>query len=315
MSDLSGNRHIVHSRLNRRRLIGGLAGGAFTTIAVGGLVAAQGTSAKPAGTPASDSSSRNESGSTENAGQGAAGAIASVKKDRDAVASKIDVTTVDRILAVATTLQSQSSSATTSSATSREQLASAAETTAWSARDVIEAELSAYGLPSQQIGVSQVLADLHGSIVVAGKTVASAKNPGATSLLTISQQLYTSAYDQYGAGTFAQFEKTGDAAAGLTDAIDELLGTSDSGTTGGNDNQGDGEQNDGGNGSTARTGTPAGNAEGGSSDSEQNGQGGDRQSDNGSDGSDGGGGGENQGQNGADSPDPTTPVDVPAPSF
>lgn len=312
MSDLSGNRnhHIVYSRLNRRRLIGGLAGGAFTSIAVGSLVAAQGTSAKPAGTPASDSSKENGSGSTENAGQGAADAITLVRKDRDAVASKIDVTTVDRILAVATTLQSQSSSAT-----SREQLASAAETTAWSARDVIEAELSVYGLPSQQIAASQNLADLHASIVAAGKTVATVKNPEATSLLTISQQLYTSAYDQYGAGTYAQSEKTGDAASGLVDAIDELLGTSDSGTTGGNDTQGDGKRNDGGNSSGTSTGTPAENLEDGSSDAEQNGQNGDRPSDSGSDRSDAGGDGENQGQKGSDLPDPTAPVDVPAPSF
>lgn len=295
MSDLSGNHNIVHSRLNRRRLIGGLAGGAFTSIAVGGLVAAQGTSAKPAGTPASDSSKENGSGSTENAGQGAADAITLVRKDRDAVASKIDVTTVDRILAVATTLQSQSSSAT-----SREQLASAAETTAWSARDMIEAELSVYGLPSQQIAASQNLADLHASIVAAGKTVATVKNPEATSLLTISQQLYTSAYDQYGASMYAQSEKTGDAASGLADAIDELLGTSDSGTAGSNDTS---------------TGTPTENPEDGSSDSEQNGQNGDRQSDSGSDRSDGGGDGENQGQKGSDLPDPTAPVDVPAPLF
>lgn len=211
------------------------------------------------------------------------------------MASKIDVTTVDRILAVATTLQSQSSSAT-----SREQLASAAETTAWSARDMIEAELSVYGLPSQQIAASQNLADLHASIVAAGKSVATVKNPEATSLLTISQQLYTSAYDQYGASMYAQSEKTGDAASGLADAIDELLGTSDSGTTGGNDTS---------------TGTPTENPEDGSSDSEQNGQNGDRQSDSGSDRSDGGGDGENQGQKGSDLPDPTAPVDVPAPLF
>lgn len=310
----------LHAPINRRRLIGGMAGAAVTTIAIGGLVSAQSTQTNASGTPAAGNAIDSESGAQENMVQAASDAIALVKKDRDSVASKIDVKTVNQILTIATDLQSQASSATTSSTPSQDQLASAAETTGWAARDLIEAELSPFGLPSRQIGVSQELADNHAAITAAGKTVMAAKSKDAatataaatTSLLTISQQLYTSAYDQYGKGMFMQAEKTAEAASGLVDAIDELLSASDNGgnTNGnskGSDNRSDGEQNDAGNG------TPAANTESGANDSNQNDQGNDQQGDSSSD--SGGNDGNDQQDNGFQGAEPTKPVDVPKPSF
>jgi len=306
----------LHAPINRRRLIGGMAGAAVTTIAIGGLVSAQSTQTNPSGTPAAGSATDSESGAQENMVQAASDAIALVKRDRDSVASKIDVKNVDQILTIATDLQSQASSATTSSTPSQDQLASAAETTAWAARDLIEAELSPFGLPSRQIGVSQELADNHAAITAAGKTVMAAKSKdaatAATSLLTISQQLYTSAYDQYGKGVFMQAEKTAEAASGLVDAIDELLSASDNGgnTNGnskGSDNHSDGEQND------ASNGTPAASSESGANDSNQNDQGNDQQGDSSSAG--GGNDGNDRQDNGSQGAEPAKPVDVPKPSF
>lgn len=294
----------LRAPINRRRLVGGMAGAAVTTIAIGGLVSAQSSSTNSSGTPAAGNAHGGGFGSQENVVQAASEAIAAVKKDRDSVASKIDVKTVDQILAVATDLQGQASSATTSSNPSQDQLASAAETTAWAARDLIEAELSPFGLPSQQIGVSQELVDSHTAITAASKTVSAAKNKDATSLLTLSQQLYTSAYDQYGKSMFAQAEKTAEAASGLVEAIDELLGASDSGTSHGKDNHRDGEKNDGNNG------TPSASGESGSNDSNQSDQGNDQQGDNSSE----SGGNDSNGQQG-NGPESTTPVAVPKPSF
>lgn len=306
----------LHAPINRRRLIGGMAGAAVTTIAIGGLVSAQSTQTNASGTPAAGSATDSESGAQENTVQTASDAIALIKRDRDSVASKIDVKNVDQILTIATDLQSQASSATTSSTPSQDQLASAAETTAWAARDLIEAELSPFGLPSRQIGVSQELADNHAAITAAGKTVMAVKSKNAataaTSLLTISQQLYTSAYDQYGKGVFMQAEKTAEAASGLVDAIDELLSASDNGgNTNGNskssDNHSDGEQND------ASNGTPAASSESGANDSNQNDQGNDQQGDSSSAG--GGNDGNDRQDNGSQGAEPAKPVDVPKPSF
>ena len=301
----------LHAPINRRRLIGGMAGAAVTTIAIGGLVSAQSTQTNASGTPAAGSAIDSESGTQENTVQAASDTIALVKKDRDSVASKIDMKTVDQILAVTTSLQAQASSATTSSTPSRDQLASAAETTAWAARDLIEAELSAFGLPSQQIGVSQELVDSHTAIAAASKTAASAKNKDASSLLTISQLLYTAAYDQYGKGVFMQAEKTSEAASGLVDAIDELLGASKSGNANGDsngtDNHSDGEKND------SNNGTPDASGESGTNNSNQNDQGNDQQGDSSSDnGGNDGNDGNGQQDNG---PEPRKPVDVPKPSF
>lgn len=305
----------LHAPINRRRLIGGMAGAAVTTIAIGGLVSAQSTQTNASGTLAARSATDSESGAQENTVQPASDAIALIRGDRDSVASKIDVKNVDQILTIAMDLQSQASSATTSSAPSQDQLASAAEMTAWAARDLIEAELSPFGLPSRQIDVSQELADNHAAITAAGKTVmaAKSKNAATTSLLTISQQLYTSAYDQYGKGVFMQAEKTAEAASGLVDAIDELLSASDNGggnTNGnskGSDNHSDGEQND------ASNGTPAASNESGANDSNQNDQGDDQQGDSSS------AGGRNDGNDRQDNEsrgaEPAKPVDVPKPSF
>ncbi|MGI8483416.1 MAG: hypothetical protein ACR2OU_04050 [Thermomicrobiales bacterium] len=298
----------LRAPMNRRRLIGGMAGAAVTTIAIGGFVSAQSSNTSSNGTPVAGKVSDSESGSQENVVQAASDAIALVKKDRDSVASKIDVKIVDQILAGATDLQGQASSATTSSIPSQDQLASAAETTAWAARDLIEAELSAFGLPSRQIEISQELADSYAAITAANKTVTAAKNKDAatTSLLTISQQLYTSAYDQYGKGVFAQAEKTSQAASGLVDAIDELLSATDSGhgNSNGKDNHGDGEQNDAGNG------TPDASGKSETNDSNRNDQGNDQQGDASSD--NGGNDGNDHQDNGSE---PTKPVDVPKPSF
>lgn len=299
----------LQAPINRRRLIGGMAGAAVTTIVIGGLVSAESSTTNPIGTPAAGSTGGNQSDSQENTVQTASDAIALVKKDRDSVASKIDVTTVDQILIAATGLLGQASSATTASGPSQDQLASSAETAAWAARDLIEADLSVFGLPSQQIEVSQELADSHASIVAAKNTVTAAKSKDATatttttSLLTISQQLYTLAYDQYGKGVFAQAEKTAEAASGLVDAIDELLGAADSGTSEGKDNHGDGEKND-------NNGTPDTTGESGTNDSSQNDEGNDQQGDSASD--NGGHDGNDQQDNGQE---PTKPVDVPKPSF
>ena len=87
-------------------------------------------------------------------------------------------------------------------------LARAAVATARAAGDLIEAQLTAYGLPSQQTRASEILAAAFETIEAVSTDVAGATDADVATAITIAQQLYQSAYDLYNAGTYAQAAKT-----------------------------------------------------------------------------------------------------------
>jgi hypothetical protein len=262
----------IANNVTRRRLIGSAAGLAAATLATVGLVSAQTSTA----TPDASTSSSSSTTTTGTAGDDQLTTfLASVKTDRDAVASSIDTTMIDQILAVANDLQTQSTTAsdtdsppvpstssdsTTSSATpaasssgtsattvapGKRQLLAAAQSSGRAARQLIVAELSAYGLPSQKVDASHSLADVYDRIKTAGTDVSGSSIADAMTLVTYAQQLYADAYDKYGAGTYAQAQGTGRAAGGLASAAETLLGKNGFGGAGSggmsvNGNQGGG---------------------------------------------------------------------------
>ena len=229
-------RQILPATINRRALLGGIAGAA--TLAVGGAALVSAQSATPnatSGSSGSGSSSRGAMLATRVQTE-----LAAVEADRDAVAGKIDTAMVDRLLAFATDLEGRASTATSGTASAAGTPAAggttgsttaqisamrdlaAAGLTGEAARGEILAQLSAFGLPSQQAEVSKLLADTYSTITADAAAIKAANNADATSALTMAQDLYTSAHDAYGAGHYAQTAK-GDLAAGLMLRVAKVL--------------------------------------------------------------------------------------------
>jgi hypothetical protein len=130
--------------------------------------------------------------------------LAQVKADRDAVSSAIDVAVVDQLLAKATALRDQAASTSIADKEQAFQLTHAAVALARAAAAAIQAELSDYGLPSQQARTSRVVANAHGQITEIGDLVSHSTDTNVTETITLAQQLYQSAYEAYNAGTYAK---------------------------------------------------------------------------------------------------------------
>lgn len=229
--------HILPATINRRALLGGIAGAA--TLAVGGAALVSAQSATPSATSGSGGSGSSSRGAKLETRMQTE--LAAVKADRDAVAGKIDTTMVDRLLAFAMDLEGRATtsasgatgtpaatgnSATGATSTSAQTSAmrdlAASGLTGEAARAEILAQLSAFGLPSQKAEVSKLLADTYAAITADAAAIKAANNTDATSALTMAQDLYTSAHDTYGTGLYSQAAK-GDMAAGLMLRVAEVL--------------------------------------------------------------------------------------------
>lgn len=157
--------------------------------------------------------------------QHVADTIATVQKDRDSVTTSTDLTAVDDLLTKANKFAADAKTALNSDdISSVPAKLIAAEQTARAAEDLIRAQLSAYGLPSQQAGASRTLVAAYNSIDELTKQVGDSDSEDAKALLASAQQLYSSAYDLYGAGTYAQAAATARVAAQLGEVSAALSG-------------------------------------------------------------------------------------------
>lgn len=218
------------STINRRALIGGITGATALAVAGAGIVNAQSTPS------AAETTTRETTAATR-----VTTLISAVKADRDAVAGKIDATMVDRLLALATDLQATSGSAATPAAgTPSSGTASATQSspmrdlaaagiTASAAREEILAQLSGFGLPSQQAPVSKMLAATFETITTEGAEIKTANNANATSALTTAQDLYTAAHDAYGTKLYARAGRHDVAARRMVEVAKVLTGKGKSG--------------------------------------------------------------------------------------
>jgi hypothetical protein len=142
--------------------------------------------------------------------------IALVQADRDAAASKIDVAEIDALLAKATELRNaaQATLGTDDLSTAPRSVIAGTQT-ALAAQALIEAQLSAYGLPSQQGPASHVLVEAYYAIGEATAPVTANADPNAGYFTEAAQRLYTAAYEQYNAGTYDQARQTAQVALQL----------------------------------------------------------------------------------------------------
>lgn len=226
--------------LSRRRMIAGTAVAGVATAFGATIAFAQSDDS----TPAADSSTTTEAGTpavggeTETTNGDATDIlarvdeeIAAVQADRDAAGSRADLTTVDELLTQASGLRDKAHAAT--DADERRRLARAALATARAAGNLIEAQLSAYGLPSQQAPASRILANANERIVALGDEITAGADADADAALASAQQLYTVAYDAYNAGTYSQAAKTARVAEQLAQVAAFLSGAEVKGDMGG----------------------------------------------------------------------------------
>lgn len=159
--------------------------------------------------------------------------IALVQADRDAAASNIDVAEIDALLAKATELRNAAQATLeTDDLSTAPRSVIAGTQTALAAQALIEAQLSAYGLPSQQGPASRVLVEAYYAIDEATALVADNADANAGFFTETAQRLYTAAYEQYNAGTYDQARQTAQVALQVAQ-IGSILNSDVSVTEGG----------------------------------------------------------------------------------
>jgi hypothetical protein len=151
--------------------------------------------------------------------------IATVQADRDAVGGTGDWTTVDDLLAKANQLRDAAKATLeTDDLTPVRQQLFAAEGAAMAAESLVRAQLSNYGLPSQQAGASRTLVAAYNQIHETSNRVNAGTDENAKAFVTTAQNLYQTAYDLYNAGTYAQAARTAEVALQVA-GIADILGT------------------------------------------------------------------------------------------
>lgn len=317
--------------IDRRHLVGGAAGivtAATAAFAVGSLVSAQ-TATPEAGSTSNSTAADRAKAITDRS----AAVIASVKADRDAVASSIDVASVDELLSLASDLQTKAEAATvnssgmgrkssgstssssssasatpsastgtgaasttaTTTAPGKIELAAAAVRTAQAARAIMVAQMAKFGLPSQQARLSKKLAEIYAAVKEIATSAGTAGVADASTLVTHAEAAYKSAYDAYNAKTYASAAAYGEATVELGEAAAVLLGLGMRGGMKGRGGRMDRQGDRGGFWKSAKDGTEAtsGTDDMGTPESSSS--------------SDGSGSGS--------SDDSSTPVEVPQPTF
>lgn len=203
--------------INRRSVLAGAAGVGLATALGATLGKAQESTPVP-GSSTTPSAGGTAEGATTTLLQRIDDVIARVQADRDAVSSSIDVTLVDQLLAKASAFRDQVASATTLTDVETFQQAHAAISLARAAAAVIVGELSNFGLPSQQARTSRVLAAVHGAITEISDLASSSTGANVTGALSLAQQLYQSAFEDYNAGTYAKAAALARAAGSTAEA-------------------------------------------------------------------------------------------------
>jgi hypothetical protein len=148
--------------------------------------------------------------------------ITIVQKDRAAVTSG-DLAAVDDLLAKAAKLRDDAKTTLAGDDVSAvPQQLLAAHGAAMAAEGLLRAQLSDYGLPSQQAGASRTLVAAYNQIKEISDRVSAANNAHAKDFATTAQNLYKTAYDRYNAGAYAQAAGTADVAARVAGIADIL---------------------------------------------------------------------------------------------
>lgn len=198
--------------ITRRRMVVGALGAGLATATVFQIGRAQVDTGTPEASPAadtatgtSDSASAAITDRATTAIEWATETITATQADRDTVAGQIDTTTVDALLTQATGLRDRAQEAADSGTEDDAlRLAFAAWGTANTAGDVIKAQLTYAGLPSQEAPSSRMLANAHEMIQSVSDETASATDTDVTFSVSTAQALYTSAYELYTGGAYAQ---------------------------------------------------------------------------------------------------------------
>jgi len=239
----------------RRQLVGGAAGIATATTAavvLGPFVSAQVSPGTVSFTPEHGLDERGSELAAQRAAvftDRSAAVIASVKADRNALASSLDTADIDEMLSLAGDFQQKAEAApvatdrghrssqdaspvqgseapSTASTLSKQALAFAATRSAQAAREMIVAQMVNFGLPSDQAAVSRTLAATHQDVSARATTVGPAGVEEASTLMGHAEAAYTRAYAAYNAGTYARAAAYGGVAAHLAEAAAMLVGGS-----------------------------------------------------------------------------------------
>ena len=204
----------------RRRMVAGTLGAVLATAAIFQIGRAQtqtGTpEASPSASTSTDSSNQESDRSTERATAAIAWAtetITDAQGDRDAVAAQLDATTIDALLTQATALRDRAQQAVDGGDSAEAvRLALTAGSTAEAASDLIVAQLTYPGLPSQQARASRVLSRGYEAVQMATDETSTSTDTDVTFSITTAQAVYASAYELYTGGSYAQAMATARAA-------------------------------------------------------------------------------------------------------
>jgi hypothetical protein len=217
--------------LSRRRVIAGATAAGVATVIGASLAFAQDATPTPStstggsGTPAAGSSSTTNGTSDQSSTilQRVDDAIASAKADRDSVSSSADLTVVDQLLTQASAFRDKAATGTDDAQTQR--YARAAFESADAATDLITAQLSAFGLPSEKTRVGEILTRAHDEIQQISTNVGASTDTDVKTNVSTAQSLYSKAYDLYNAGTYAEAGGTARAAVSVGKIAEILTST------------------------------------------------------------------------------------------
>lgn len=222
--------------LNRRILIGGAAAAGLATAGFLRLAAAQTDSGTPeadatedAATPdASSSTSTDDAARVIAVIDDARARLAAVEASRDAVADQIDATAIDKVLGQASTLLDEAQAFSDGGdAEAAWQPLVAARQSVRAVRELIVAQITYAGLPSQEVPASLSLAKAYEAI---GDVTSDDAVVGF--YVTTAQGVYESACDQYGSGAYASALANGEAILALAAAASVLSGEGGAGRPG-----------------------------------------------------------------------------------
>lgn len=186
--------------VSRRTLIGSAAGLTAVTLAGAGYANAQQSTP---GTNAPDDAD------VTTLMDRAREVIALVEADRASVSADLDVTRADQLLGFASDLLDQATGATATAGDAIEaqrRLAISSISAAMGARASLVAALSPFGLPSQEAPASRELATTHEWITGSTEAISASAVAEATTALGFAEDLYTAAFDAFGAGRYAEAE-------------------------------------------------------------------------------------------------------------
>jgi hypothetical protein len=227
--------------LNRRFLLAGAAGAGLATAGYLSLVNAQeeatpgaAANATPDAIEATGTETIDDASRVTDRIDAIRDRIDSVRADRDAVAAGIDPAQIDTFLGQATALLDAAGAALESGTIAPAQrYAEAGGRMAGAARGLIVAQLTFPGLPSQEASTSVLLADAHERLTAVTASAEASTTTDVTIQIEPAQELYATAYDQYGSGAYNQAAATGRVVQILASAAGILLETDDATSGGG----------------------------------------------------------------------------------